>query len=168
MIIPILVCVALFSHSSSLVGMDGPVVFPFKVFVENKSKAPIRLINCWGAYDISGELDSKVIDVNAALDIERGPGKSEIFKLVVAGIKHRIINIPDIVWTNFHAPHDLTETKRKYNGYRVKLDDDVRTEEFVPVVPNQNVHLTVGEDNSMRFVVAPDKEKLSTLFGLKS
>lgn len=164
----ILACVALLAHLSSLVGMDGPMIFPFKVFIENKSKSPITLINCWGDYSVCAELDSKVIDVNATMGIERGEGKSGIFKLVIAGVKHRIINIPDIVESNLLAPHDPHETKSHYNGYRVKVDDYPPTQEFTPVVQNQNMHLTVDENNVMRFVAVPDKEKLSALLALKN
>lgn len=165
MIIQKFAALLLFSSFSISLGMEGPMFFKFMAHIQNRSKNPITHIRCWGGYDICSEIEPRSIPVGDTLSIERGEGNAGIFKLLIAGQKHRIIELSDIVWSNFNAPHNPAATKRKYSGYRVKLDDEPHTEDFVPVVLNQEVHITVDENDKISFEVKPDWSKVSALMG---
>lgn len=143
----------LLSFSAKIISMDGPMHFKFMAFIENNSKNPISYINCNGYYEVSQELDSQEIPAGSVLPIARGEGYSEIFKLMVAGAKQTIINVPGIVFAHLNRPHDPGATKRKSNGYRVKFDNWPPTDDFVPVIQGQCIYVRVDENNAITFEV---------------
>lgn len=146
----------LLSFPPSLFGMDGPMLFAFMAHIQNMSKHPITYIPCWGSYNVNRELDSRIIPCNSTLPIAPNQNGG-IFKLVVAGVKHSIINVPDIVFAHLRRPHDIGATKRKSNGYRIKFDDYPYTEDFVPVIHGQCVYVKVDEADKITFEVKFDE-----------
>ena len=148
----------LFTITSYLQGMDDPMYFKFMAHIQNMSKKPITYIPCVGDWALWRELEPQEIPQDVTLPIEPNQNGG-IFEIAVAGIKHRIINIPDIVFAHLRRPHDIGATKRQANGYRIEFDNDSKSS--VPLIPGQCVYVKVDESDKITFEVKFDENAYS-------